>query len=147
MLVRIARRYLGDWAEDAVQDALLAVWLRYGEAGLADPRLLTRAVKRRALDLAERERRHARLTVPLEPWHSEPEDVEARAIQQLEVEEAVRLADACRPDGWSVSLLVLSALGYTDREVAQAAGLPVATVKSARWRERQCVLARKRSER
>lgn len=139
LLVRLARRYAGDAAEDVVHDAWLAVWTRYGDEGTQNPRLMARAVKRRALDLLDAERRRATMTTQRASWHGAITDAEAIALTHLEVEQALALAAAERARIVPVPLILLTSVGYTEREIAAAFNLPLTAVKSARWREQQRV--------
>jgi RNA polymerase sigma-70 factor (ECF subfamily) len=118
-------------AEDAVQEAFLAVWRSAGaflaEQGKPSTWILT-LVHRRAVDLVRREER--RRTEPLEDTDhptGEATDEEAwlRAQRQV-VQEALRKLP---PDQREAIELAYYG-GFTQSELAEKLGLPLGTVKS-----------------
>jgi len=118
-------------AEDAVQEAFLAVW-RSADRFLAERAkpstwILT-LVHRRAVDLVRREERRRG-----DPLDSAPEDesrgtdeeVEVRAKRQL-VQDALRKL----PDDQREALELAYYGGFTQSELAERLGLPLGTIKS-----------------
>jgi RNA polymerase sigma-70 factor (ECF subfamily) len=128
----VALRVLRDaaLAEDAVQDAFLAVWR---QAGAYDPArgkvstwILT-LVHRRAVDLVRRQQRFNALAVELPaappiPVESLDEDVSRR----LELQSALETLSSAERE-----LLDLAYWdGLTQSQIARALGIPLGTVKS-----------------
>jgi RNA polymerase sigma factor (sigma-70 family) len=118
-------------AEDAVQDAFLAIWRSAGgfRADRAKPStwILT-LVHRRAVDLVRREER--RRAPPLETASSEAvgatdEEVALRARRRV-VQEALRQL----PDEQREALELAYYGGFTQSELAERLGQPLGTVKS-----------------
>ena len=136
-LIQLARRRVGDLAEDVVHDAWLAVATRYGVAATQHWNLMARVVVRRAVDVARAEQRRRHL--PLEPWHGGVGDVERDALLQIALAEAIALASK-RPT------LLAYAVGYRDHEIAGAVGISRAGVKSQLHRDRAFVRALRREE-
>lgn len=134
-----ARRILrdADLAADAVQEALVALWLH--EVRPEDPGAwLQRTVTLRSLDLARRRRRlrdhegRARLDRPEGSSRDDP----AAGLERRDLAHSVREALArLTPDHRDIlTLRDLEGLGYG--EVAEALGLPVGTVRSRLHRAR-----------
>ncbi len=127
----LALRVLRDpgLAEDAVQDAFLAVWRRaatYDPArGTASTWILT-LVHRRAVDLVRREQRVTtlppELEAPLVPFDGIAEDVVLRS----EVQAALRLLSTAEREVIDLAYWV----GLTQSQIATALGIPPGTVKS-----------------
>jgi RNA polymerase sigma factor (sigma-70 family) len=118
-------------AEDAVQDAFLAIWRSAGrfvaERAKASTWILT-LVHRRAVDLVRREQ--LRRTEPLEaaPQPS-PESTEEQAwlrLQRARVSEALRKL----PDQQREALELAYFGGFTQSELADRLGEPLGTIKS-----------------
>ena len=130
----LARRVLRDTAlaEDAVQDAFLAVWRTAGrfmpERAQARTWLLT-IVHRRAVDLVRREER--RRTEPIEaaPDASGHEDAADAAWAALE-RERVRGALSRLPDQQREALELAYYDGFTQSQLAERLGEPLGTIKS-----------------
>jgi RNA polymerase sigma factor (sigma-70 family) len=129
----LARRILWDTAlaEDAVQDAFLAVWRTAGrfvpERAQARTWLLT-IVHRRAVDLVRREER--RRTEPLAGVPAEPL-AEASEGAWLSLErDRVREALAKLPDQQREALELAYYGGFTQSELAERLGEPLGTIKS-----------------
>ena len=129
----LALRVLRDesLAEDAVQDAFLAVWRgapRFlPERGNARTWILT-LVHRRAVDLVRREQR--RRTEPLpeaEPAGSSGAD--DQVWLRLE-RERVQAALAALPDAQREALELAYYGGFTQSELAERLGEPIGTIKS-----------------
>ena len=129
----VALRILRDQAlaEDAVQEAFLAVWRSAGsyrrERAKPSTWLLT-LVHRRAVDLVRREdrRRGERLEEP-------PEDIAAAVPEEAQLRErrtAVQAALATLPADQRQALELTYYGGYTQSEVAEHLGVPLGTVKS-----------------
>jgi RNA polymerase sigma factor (sigma-70 family) len=129
----LALRILRDpaLAEDAVQDAFLAVWRSAGrfvaERAKASTWILT-LVHRRAVDLVRRE--HPRRTEPLEaaphPAADETEEQAWLRLQRIRVQEALRGL----PDKQREALELAYYGGFTQAELADRLGEPLGTIKS-----------------
>jgi RNA polymerase sigma-70 factor (ECF subfamily) len=131
----LALRILRDeaLAEDAVQEAFLAVWrgaARYiPERGKASTWILT-VVHRRAVDLVRREQRRRTDQLPeteLGPATGSPSD-EAMWLR-LE-RERVQAALAALPDRQREALELAYYGGFTQSELAERLGEPIGTIKS-----------------
>jgi RNA polymerase sigma-70 factor (ECF subfamily) len=139
-MVTVARRILGDedQARDAVQEALLSLWLE-GEVPPNPRAWLTRAVVLRSLHLARsraRRRRHERLASDRNPEASDRDDPSRR----MEYEELSRTLDealrAVPPESREVFLLRTAArMDYA--AIADALHVPIGTVRSRLSRTRQ----------
>ena len=130
----LALRILRDdaLAEDAVQDAFLAVWRRaetfMAERGKASTWLLT-LVHRRAVDLVRREER--RRTEPLEAAREPQGERAADDAVWLRFErERVQQALRQLPDQQREALELAYYGGFTQSELAERLGQPVGTIKS-----------------
>jgi RNA polymerase sigma factor (sigma-70 family) len=129
----LARRILRDTAlaEDAVQDAFLAVWRTAGrfvpERAQARTWLLT-IVHRRAVDLVRREerRRAEPLAGPPGERAAEPSEEAWRSLER----ERVRDAMAKLPDQQREALELAYYGGFTQSELAERLGEPLGTIKS-----------------
>jgi RNA polymerase sigma factor (sigma-70 family) len=118
-------------AEDAVQDAFLAVWrsaARFvAERAKASTWILT-LVHRRAVDLVRREQ--PRRTEPLEaaphPAAQETEEQAWLRLQRIRVQEALRRL----PDKQREALELAYYGGFTQAELADRLGEPLGTIKS-----------------
>jgi RNA polymerase sigma factor (sigma-70 family) len=129
----LALRILRDptLAEDAVQDAFLAVWrsaARFvAERAKASTWILT-LVHRRAVDLVRREQ--PRRTEPLEAApHAAADETEEQAwlrLQRIRVQEALRRL----PDKQREALELAYYGGFTQAELADRLGEPLGTIKS-----------------
>lgn len=118
-------------AEDAVQEAFLAVWRSAGaflaEQGKPSTWILT-LVHRRAVDIVRREeRRRADPLVDFVPTTGEATDEEAwlRAQRQV-VQEALRKL----PPEQREAIELAYYGGFTQSELAEKLGLPLGTIKS-----------------
>jgi RNA polymerase sigma-70 factor (ECF subfamily) len=130
----LALRVLRDegLAQDAVQDAFLAVWRTArtfaAERGAARTWILT-LVHRRAVDLVRREQR--RRTDPLE---SAPEPVAAEQTDQLAwlrfERERVQAALRKLPDQQREALELAYYGGFSQSQLAERLGEPLGTIKS-----------------
>jgi RNA polymerase sigma factor (sigma-70 family) len=129
----LARRILRDpaLAEDAVQDAVLAVWRTAGrfvpERAQARTWLLT-IVHRRAVDLVRREERRRAEPLAAAPAETSAETSEG-AWLSLE-RERVRDALAKLPDQQREALELAYYGGFTQSELAERLGEPLGTIKS-----------------
>jgi RNA polymerase sigma-70 factor (ECF subfamily) len=130
----LALRVLRDegLAEDAVQDAFLAVWRGAArflpDRGKASTWILT-LVHRRAVDLVRREQR--RRTEPLPD--AEPAGAEGSADDQLWLRlerERVQAALAKLPDQQREAIELAYYGGFTQSELAERLGEPLGTIKS-----------------
>ena len=129
----LALRILRDpaLAEDAVQDAFLAVWrsaARFvAERAKASTWILT-LVHRRAVDLVRREQ--PRRTEPLEaapyPAAHDTEEQAWLRLQRIRVQEALRRL----PDKQREALELAYYGGFTQAELADRLGEPLGTIKS-----------------
>ena len=129
----LAQRVLRDpaLAEDAVQDAFLAVWRSASrfvpERSRARTWIIT-LTHRRAVDLVRREQR--RRTEPLEPTDAVSEfGVDDDALANLE-RERVRTALRRLPDSQREALELAYFGGFTQSELAERLGEPLGTIKS-----------------
>jgi RNA polymerase sigma factor (sigma-70 family) len=129
----LALRVLRDeaLAEDAVQEAFLAVWRgapRFvPERGRASTWILT-LVHRRAVDLVRREERRradSLATVPEPGGSAADEDVVLR-LQRQRVQQALGLL----PDPQREALELAYYGGFTQSELAERLGQPLGTIKS-----------------
>jgi RNA polymerase sigma factor (sigma-70 family) len=130
----LALRVLRDpsLAEDAVQEAFLAVWRNAGrfvpERGSAAGWIMT-LVHRRAVDVVRREERRRADPLPeLEPAGSGA-SADEDAMLRFERE---RVLDALRrlPDQQREALELAYYGGFTQSELAERLGLPLGTIKS-----------------
>ena len=129
----LARRILRDpeLAEDAVQDAFLAVWRSaptfIPERAKASTWILT-ILHRRSIDLVRREER--RRTDPLEEAAEPAGDATDEAawlrLQSARVREALRKL----PDQQREALELAYFVGFTQSELAERLGEPLGTIKS-----------------
>jgi RNA polymerase sigma factor (sigma-70 family) len=129
----LAYRVLRDeaLAEDAVQEAFLALWRSAGsfvpERAKASTWILT-LVHRRAVDVVRREQR--RRTEPLEAA-PEPAEGSAEEAAWLRLDrERVQAALAQLPDQQREAIELAYYGGYTQSELADRLGQPVGTIKS-----------------
>ncbi len=129
----LARRVLRDaaLAEDAVQDAFLAVWRTAGrfvpERAQARTWLLT-IVHRRAVDLVRREERRR-----TEPIDDAPEEVGTDTAESAWLgfeRERVRGALSLLPDQQREALELAYYGGFTQSQLAERLGEPLGTIKS-----------------
>jgi RNA polymerase sigma-70 factor (ECF subfamily) len=118
-------------AEDAVQEAFLAVWRAaprfVPERGRASTWILT-LVHRRAVDLVRREERRrtdSLATVPEPGGAAADEDVVLR-LQRQRVQQALGLL----PDPQREALELAYYGGFTQSELAERLGQPLGTIKS-----------------
>jgi RNA polymerase sigma factor (sigma-70 family) len=130
----LALRILRDesLAEDAVQEAFLALWRTAGrfvpERGKASTWILT-LVHRRAVDIVRREerRRADALEQAPEPESHEAVDEEAwLRLQRERVQEALRKL----PDQQREAIELAYYGGFTQSELAERLGQPLGTIKS-----------------
>ena len=131
----LARRIVRDdtLAEDAVQEAFLALWRTASrfvpERGKASTWILT-LVHRRAVDLVRREER--RRAAPLEGTE-EPDERALAADEEIELSDRRRLVqEALRqlPDEQREALELAYYGGLTQTELAERLGVPLGTIKS-----------------
>jgi RNA polymerase sigma factor (sigma-70 family) len=129
----LALRVLRDerLAEDAVQEAFLAVWRHAAsfrpERARAQTWVLT-FVHRRAVDLVRREER--RRTEPLEPEAQPAVGSAAEAAELRDRREAVQRALAQLPDEQRQPIELAYYGGLTQSELAERLGEPLGTIKS-----------------
>lgn len=118
-------------AQDAVQQALLNAW---NARKKAEPRNLRAWLTRIAVNECRNIQRRRRRVVPM----AEPrgEDV-PYTPPDPDLKEAVRSL----PDALKWPLLLKYMEGYTEREVSQALGVPVSTVKNRLYRARNALRA------
>jgi RNA polymerase sigma factor (sigma-70 family) len=129
----VALRVLRDraLAEDAVQEAFLAIWrsaLRYRAERAKPSTWVLTLVHRRAVDLVRREdRRRA------EPLDEPPEAAGEAVPEEADLRErraAVQAALRELPDDQREALELAYYGGYTQSELAERLGVPLGTVKS-----------------
>jgi RNA polymerase sigma-70 factor (ECF subfamily) len=130
----LALRVLRDetLAEDAVQEAFLAIWRGAArflpERGKASTWILT-LVHRRAVDLVRRENR--RRTEPLEEREEAAPQASAEDVAWLRLErERVQAALQKLPDPQREAIELAYYGGYTQAELAERLGQPLGTIKS-----------------
>ncbi len=118
-------------AEDAVQDAFLAVWRTAArfvpERAKAATWIMT-LVHRRAVDLVRREehRRVEPLETAPEPWAGSTEEVAWLRLERERVHDALRQL----PDQQRETLELAYYGGFTQSELAARLGEPLGTIKS-----------------
>jgi len=130
----LALRVLRDeaLAEDAVQEAFLAIWRGASrfipERAKASTWILT-LVHRRAVDLVRREER--RRTEPLEDTDAAGADVSAEDVAWLRFERE-RVQEALRqlPDQQREAIELAYYGGFTQSELAERLGRPLGTIKT-----------------
>jgi RNA polymerase sigma-70 factor (ECF subfamily) len=130
----LALRILRDeaLAEDAVQEAFLALWRTASrfvpERGKASTWILT-LVHRRAVDLVRREERRHADTLEHAPEQESRDLVEEEAWLRLQRE---RVQDALRklPDQQREAIELAYYGGFTQSELAERLGEPLGTIKS-----------------
>jgi RNA polymerase sigma-70 factor (ECF subfamily) len=130
----LALRILRDeaLAEDAVQEAFLALWRTsprfVPERGKASTWILT-LVHRRAVDLVRREERRRADALEQAPEPESPDVVEEEAWLRLQRE---RVQDALRklPDQQREAIELAYYGGFTQSELAERLGQPLGTIKS-----------------
>ena len=119
-------------AEDAVQDAFLAIWRGASrfipERGKASSWILT-LVHRRAVDLVRREERRRAEPLHDEEAHAEQPSAEDMAWLRLE-RERVQAALQQLPDPQREALELAYYGGFTQSELAERLGQPLGTIKS-----------------
>jgi RNA polymerase sigma factor (sigma-70 family) len=129
----LAYRILRDQAlaEDAVQEAFLAVWRSadaYRRERAKPGTWILTLVHRRAVDLVRREDRRRS-----EPLEEAPEIVAAPVADEVDLRErrtAVQAALAQLPEPERQALELAYYGGYTQSELAERLGVPLGTVKS-----------------
>jgi DNA-directed RNA polymerase specialized sigma24 family protein len=133
-LVRYATRRLGQDGEDAVQEAYLRAWEKYRDPALLDHAGLMQKVL--AHVVVEYGRRQARRPppLPLAEWIPDFLDVEDEAIIVDELKHVLLVLGPSHE--FPLPEIVLSALGWTIRELAAMAGVPKATIMSRVARQR-----------
>lgn len=129
---RVARAILGvgDDADDAVQDGVLAAWKAIGRYDPARPfrPWLMRIVANAALDLHRR--RRVRYTVAV-PDHVEGSDPRPdRATDHALFRASLREALALLPERHRVAVVLFDVEGYGHAEIAEVLGVPEGTVRS-----------------
>jgi RNA polymerase sigma-70 factor (ECF subfamily) len=130
----LALRILRDesLAEDAVQDAFLALWRTAArfvpERGKASTWILT-LVHRRAVDIVRREERRRADALEQAPEQESREAVDEEAWLRLQRE---RVQDALRklPDQQREAIELAYYGGFTQSELAERLGQPLGTIKS-----------------
>jgi len=119
-------------AEDAVQEAFLAVWRDAGrflpERGTASTWILT-LVHRRAVDLVRHEERRRVEPLPATELSADGAGVEDLAWLQLE-RERVQAALAKLPERQREAIELAYYDGFTQSELAERFGEPLGTIKS-----------------
>ncbi len=129
----VARGILGEagLAEDAVQEAFLAVWrraARYDPARGSVPSWLLTIVRHCAIDVHRRRHADRWVTSAALAETSDESDTHALACQQAAAA-AVREAVGRLPAAQRAALALAYAEGYSQAEIARAQGVPLGTVK------------------
>ncbi len=149
LLFGIALRLLGDedTAADAVQEALISAFRRFHTfRGDSLKSWLARVVVNASYDeLRKKRRQHS---VPLEQLNAEGDEIESSAwlvdpladpevqFESSELENAIQSSLAKLPAVYRLMLVLVDIEGMSYEEAAQAAGIPVGTVKSRLARAR-----------
>jgi RNA polymerase sigma-70 factor (ECF subfamily) len=158
ILFNAALRILGDedLASDATQEAFLSAFRALGSyRGGSFRAWLLRTVTNACYD--ELRRRKRRPTTPLEPESEDGEEVESprwladpaaspeEELDRLELEHAIQHCLNALPVEFRTVIVLTDIQGLDYREAAQAARLPLGTIKSrlarARLRLRECLQA------
>ncbi|MEZ5099768.1 MAG: sigma-70 family RNA polymerase sigma factor [Thermoleophilia bacterium] len=131
--LRLALRIVRDaaLAEDAVQDAFLAVWRsadRFAEERAKASTWILTLVHRRAVDVVRREER--RRADPLEAAAEPSGDATDEQVWQRAQRERVRAALARLPDAQREALELAYWGGLTQTEIAERLAQPLGTIKS-----------------
>jgi RNA polymerase sigma factor (sigma-70 family) len=129
----LAYRILRDQAlaEDAVQEAFLAVWRSadtYRRERAKPATWILTLVHRRAVDLVRREHRRRG-----EPFEEMPEAVGDAVAEEVDIRErraTVQAALAQLPEDQRQALELAYYGGYTQSELAERLGVPLGTIKS-----------------
>jgi RNA polymerase sigma factor (sigma-70 family) len=129
----LAHRILRDQAlaEDAVQEAFLAVWRSadsYRRERAKPSTWILTLVHRRAVDLVRRE--HRRRGEPLDEVPEAAGDSVADEVDIRERRATVQSALAQLPDDQREALELAYYGGYTQSELAERLGVPLGTIKS-----------------
>jgi RNA polymerase sigma factor (sigma-70 family) len=130
----LALRVLRDesLAEDAVQEAFLAVWRGaarfFPERGKASTWILT-LVHRRAVDVVRREQRRRADPLPSEELGGQEQSAADVAWLRLE-RERIQAALATLPDRQRETIELAYYGGFTQSELAERLGEPLGTIKS-----------------
>jgi RNA polymerase sigma factor (sigma-70 family) len=129
----LAYRILRDkaLAEDAVQEAFLAVWRSadsYRRERAKPATWILTLVHRRAVDLVRRE--HRRRGEPLEEMPEAAGDSVADEVDVRERRATVQAALAQLPEDQRQALELAYYGGYTQSELAERLGVPLGTIKS-----------------
>jgi RNA polymerase sigma factor (sigma-70 family) len=129
----LAYRILRDQAlaEDAVQEAFLAVWRSadtYRRERAKPATWILTLVHRRAVDLVRRE--HRRRSEPLEEMPEAVGDAVAEEVDIRERRATVQAALAQLPEDQRQALELAYYGGYTQSELAERLGVPLGTIKS-----------------
>lgn len=149
LLFGIALRLLGDedTAADAVQEALISAFRRFHTfRGDSLKSWLARVVVNASYDeLRKKRRQHS---VPLEQLNAEGDEIESSSwlvdpladpevqFESSELENAIQSSLAKLPAVYRLMLVLVDIEGMSYEEAAQAAGIPVGTVKSRLARAR-----------
>jgi RNA polymerase sigma-70 factor (ECF subfamily) len=134
----LARRLLGDesLAEDAVQEALLALWKapeRFDASRGSLATFLLTLTHRRAVDVLRREALQRRGRVATDEGLADLPTVDPGTAEQVEARlrgAEVRQALRELPEPQRETLLLAYFQGYTQREIASLTGAPLGTVKT-----------------
>lgn len=141
-------------AEDATQNAFISAYRSIrGFRGGSFRAWLLRIVTNTCFD--ELRRRKRRPTTPLEPLDDDDQEIESpawladtrdnpeEAVEQVELIRAIERCVQCLPDEYRVVVVMVDLQGFDYREVSDALGKPLGTVKSrlarARLRLRSCL--------
>ncbi|MDZ4158607.1 MAG: sigma-70 family RNA polymerase sigma factor [Anaerolineaceae bacterium] len=141
-------------AEDATQNAFISAYRSIrGFRGGSFRAWLLRIVTNTCFD--ELRRRKRRPTTPLEPLDNDDQEIESpawladsrddpeEAAEQAELSRAIERCVQRLPDEYRVVVVLVDIQGFDYREVAEALGKPLGTVKSrlarARLRLRSCL--------
>ena len=143
----LARRMTPAIAEDAVQEIFIALWKnadRFDPSKASEKTFIATVARRRLIDQLRRQSRRPQtrsLPEPDDPT-AEPSVDEHLAIQRgAEARSAARFLNELRPEQRQVIRLSVVE-GMSHREIGEATGIPVGTVKSHIFRGLATVRAR-----
>jgi RNA polymerase sigma-70 factor (ECF subfamily) len=119
-------------AEDAVQDVFIELWQkaeRFDATKASEKTFIAMIARRRLIDRLRRSSRRPEVALPDEDWALPADDADRRMEASVEAALAARTLAKLKPEQQKVLHLSIK-LGLTHREIADATGMPIGTVKS-----------------